>query len=155
MAMNKKYLAAALAIVAVMMMTTVLALLQTSKTIPSSGTIYAFKVNIYTDETGNTLIDTITWANVNPGGSATKDVYVRNDAGSLTLILSMTTDTWIATPSNSSDLGVTITWNCTAQELTPTQGVWARLTLTVPDNLETQKGLDFDVGIKIIGDQKA
>ena len=52
MALNKKYLAAALAIVAVMMMTTVLALLQTSKTVPSSGTIqlvaWAFRQSLLT-----------------------------------------------------------------------------------------------------------
>ena len=33
-----------------------------------------------------------------------------------------------------------------------TEGVWARLTLTVPDNTKTVKGLSFDVSINFIGD---
>jgi archaellin len=152
MALNKKYLAAALAIVAVMMMTTVLALLQTSKTVPSSGTISAFKVGVYADSALTDPLYKINWTNVNPGNSTTQTIYVKNEAGNLNLNLSMTTNTWSATPTNTTDVA-TVTWNKGGTVLAPGQNATATVTLTVADNAETQFGLSFDVNVKIIGDE--
>jgi len=153
MALNKKYLAAALAIVAVMMMTTVLALLQTSKTVPSSGTISAFKVGVYADSALTDPLYKINWTNVNPGNSTTQTIYVKNEAGNLNLSLSMTTNTWSATPTNTTTNVATVTWNKGGTVLAPGQNATAILTLTVADNAETQAGLSFDVNVKIIGDE--
>jgi hypothetical protein len=152
MALNKKYLAAALAIVAVMMMTTVLALLQTSKTVPSSGTISAFKVGVYSNVGCTIPMTTITWTAVNPGDSTGQVIYVKNEASSLTLSLSMTPEAWSATPVNATAVAY-VSWNITATVLAPGQNATATVTLTVTDNAETQFGLSFDVNVKIIGDE--
>jgi hypothetical protein len=152
MALNKKYLAAALAIVAVMMMTTVLALLQTSKTVPSSGTISAFKVGVYANSGLSDPISKINWTAVNPGDTTTQTIYVKNEAGALTLSLSMTPEAWSATPTNQSAVAY-ITWDQQDTDLTPGQSVTAILTLQVLNNTETQTGLSFDVNIRIVGDQ--
>jgi len=153
MALNKKYLAAALAIVAVMMMTTVLALLQTSKTVPSSGTISAFKVGVYANPGLTDPISKINWTDVNPGDNTTQTIYVKNEAGALTLSLSMTPEAWSATPTANQSTVAYITWNQQDTDLTPGQNVTAILTLQVLNNTETQTGLNFDVNIRIVGDQ--
>lgn len=152
MAMQKRFVVAALVIAAILMMATVLALLQSTKTVPSSGTIYAFKVAVYTDETASNPVFKVNWTTVNPGGSDTEDVYVKNEAGSLSMNLSMTTSGWSATPSNTT-LVASLSWNATGTVLSAGTGTWARLTLAVEDNLETQTGLDFSVNINVIGDE--
>jgi hypothetical protein len=153
MALNKKYLAAALAIVAVMMLTTVWALLQTSKSIPSSGTISAFKVGVYSNVGCTIPMTTITWTAVNPGDSTNQVIYVKNEASSLTLSLSMTPEAWSATPVNATAVAY-VSWNITAgTQLTPGASLAALLTLTTVNNTETQTGLTFNVNVRIVGDQ--
>jgi len=153
MALNKKYLAAALAIVAVMMMTTVLALLQTSKTVPSSGTISAFKVAVYANPGLTNPISKINWTDVNPGDTTTQTIYVKNEAGALTLSLSMTPEDWSATPANTTTVAY-VSWNITAgTQLTPGASLAALLTLTTVNNTETQTGLNFNINVRIVGDQ--
>ncbi len=153
MALNKKYIAAALAIVAVLMMTTVLALLQTSKTIPSSGTISAFKVGVYSDVGCTTPISTITWTTVNPGDTTTQTIYVKNEASSLTLSVSMTPEGWSASPANATVVAY-VSWNVTVgTQLAHGASLAALLTLTTVNNTETQTGLNFNVNVRIVGDQ--
>jgi hypothetical protein len=150
MTFQKKFVAAALMIIAVMMITTVVAILQTSKTIPSSGTIYAYKLGIYSDSGCNTPISTINWATVNPGGSTQQVIYVKNEAGNLKMELSMETPGWSPTPSNSTAV-VFLGWDKTATKLDPNTSTMATVSLVVADNAETQAGLTFDVSIKIVG----
>jgi len=157
MTSRKRTMVISFAVAALMMTVIVFAALRSTKTVPSTGTVYAFKVSVYTDETGNTPVDSFIWNNVNPGLSTTKDVFVRNDAGSLPMTLTITTDDCVAqvgTPpvTNTSDIGMTITWNITSYPLTAGSGVWVQMTLAVPDNTETVKGLTFDLPINFIGD---
>jgi hypothetical protein len=78
---------------------------------------------------------------------------VKNEAGNLNLSLSMTTNTWSATPTNTTTNVADVTWNKGGTVLAPGQNATAILTLTVADNAETQAGLSFDVNVKIIGDE--
>ena len=152
MALQKKYIAVALAIIAAMMATTVVALLQTSKTIPSSGTISAFKVGVYANTALDDPLYKVNWTNVNPGSNTTQTIYVKNEAGSLSLNLSMTPESWSATPTNATTVAY-LTWDKGGTELAAGENVTAVLTLLVLDNNQTQTGLTFDVNIKIIGDE--
>ena len=151
MALQKKTAIVALAIAAIIMMASVLALLTSTKTIPSKGTIYAFKVAVYENDTTTPVATPFFFDNVNAGGETYRDIYVKNEAESKSLTLSMTVTDWSATPSNSSDIGVTLAWNHTGGAIAPGNGVNLRLTLTAADNEQTKNGLDFDININIIG----
>jgi len=153
MALQKKTVIAALAIASIMMIASVLALLTSTKTVPSSGTISAFKVTVYEDDTTTLVITPFIFDSVSNGSSTYRDIFVKNAAGNKDMTLSMTTDTWVADPSNSSgpNLGVTLTWNYTSGILTPGSGELLRLTLSAADNAQTQAGLSFTVNINIIG----
>jgi len=153
MALQKKTALAALAIAAIMMMAGVLALLSSTKQIPSSGTISAFRVAVYENDTITPVITPFAFDSVSNGSSTYRDIYVKNQAGNKNMTLSMTVDTWIAEPSNATgpDLGVTLAWNYTSGILTPGSGELLRLTLFAADNAETQAGLSFTVKIYIMG----
>ena len=152
MASQRKIVAAAVAIISVLAITTAWALLQTSKTIPSTGTIYSYKLGVYTDIGCTIPISQINWTTVNPGGTTNQVVYVRNEAGNLNMNLSMQVNTWTPSPANSTNVA-TIAWDKTGTVLTPGTNSTATITLSVVDNAETQAGLTFTVNIKIIGDQ--
>ena len=151
MASQKKIVIVALTIAAIMMIASVLALLTSIKTIPSSGTISAFKVTVYENDTTTLVITPFAFDSVSNGSSTYRDVYVKNQAGNKNMTLSMTTDTWVADIANSTDIGVTLTWNYTSGILTPGNGEGVRLTLSAADNADTRTGLSFTVNINIIG----
>jgi hypothetical protein len=153
MALQKKIVIAALAIASIMMIASVVALLTSTKTVPSSGTISAFKVTVYENDTTTLVITPFIFDSVGNGSSTYRDIFVKNAAGNKGMTLGMTTDTWVADPSNSSgpDLGVTLTWNYTSGVLTPGTGEGVRLTLSAADNTQTRTGLSFTVKINIIG----
>lgn len=150
--MQKRFAIIALAMVAALFTVIVIAQLTTTRTVPSTGTIYAFKVTVYADEACTNQVFQINWTTLNPGGQDVQDFYVKNDAGSLTMSLSMTTSSWSATPANTTTVA-SLTWNATSAQLTSGESVCARFTLDVEDNAETQTGLDFDFDVNVTGDE--
>jgi hypothetical protein len=109
-------------------------------------------VGVYANSGLSDPISKINWTAVNPGDTTTQTIYVKNEAGALTLSLSMIPEAWSATPVNQSTVAY-ITWDQQDTDLTPGQNVTAILTLQVLNNTETQTGLSFDVNIRIVGDQ--
>ncbi len=87
-------------IASILMVAGVLALLTQTKTIPSSGTINPFKVGVYNNAGATDVLHQINWTNVNPGGSAYQIVYVKNEATTVNMNLTMTTTGWTASPAN-------------------------------------------------------
>ena len=151
MALQKKTVIAALAIASIMMIASVLALLTQTKTIPSSGTINPFKVGVYNNEGATDVLYKINWTNVNAAGSTSQIVYVKNEATTVNMNLTMTTTGFTASPVNSTTV-VTLTWNSTGVVLTPGQVTAANVTLTAADNPETQAGLTITaMNVNIIG----
>ena len=153
MAMQKRTVIVALSIAAMMTVAGVLALMTSSKTIPTSGTINAFKVGVYSDSGCSTPLSTITFNTVSPGYSTDQTVFIRNDAtsGGKSMSLSMTVTNWACTPSNSTNV-VTIAFNSTGVTLAPTVSCAANITLTALDNDETKTGLSFtNININIFG----
>jgi hypothetical protein len=94
--------------------------LTSTKTIPSSGTLNAFKVGVYTDDQFYNPVSTIAWADLNPGESTSQTVYVRNEAGDLSVKLSLSNSSW--TPSNANEY-LNITWNQQGTILAPSNSV--------------------------------
>jgi hypothetical protein len=157
MASQKKIVIAALVVALIMMMASVVALLTSTKTIPSSGTISAFKVGVYTDGTYGTSLTALAFDPISPGYSTIKTIFIRNDApsGGKSMNLSMTVTNWNAScsPLNATYNVVTFDFNQTGTVLAPTYGVAANITLTALVNNETQAGLTFSnvLNINIIG----
>ena len=157
MASQKKTVIAALVIALIMMMASVVALLTSTKTIPSSGTISAFKVGVYTDAGFGTPLATIAFDPISPSYNTNKTIFIRNDApsGGKSMTLSMTVTNWNAScsPLNTTYNVVTFAFNRTGTVLAPTESVAADITLTALENNETQAGLTFSnvLNINIIG----
>lgn len=151
MALQKRILVVALALVTIMMMASVWAFLTSMKTIPSKGSIYAFKVAVYENDTTTGVITPFLFDNLNPDSSTYRDIYVKNEAGDKNVTLSWTVGNWTAVPENSSDIGVTLTWNYDGNPIAHGTGTMVRLTLYAPNNAATQAGLSFDVRINITG----
>lgn len=79
-----------------------------SKTITSTGTITAIgNLGIYSDSTGQSSLNSITWGAINPGESATNVIYVKN-TGNTPMVFSVTTANFV--PSAMSQY-LTISWN--------------------------------------------
>ena len=154
MALQKKIVLAALTICAIMLMATVLATLLSTKTIPSTGTISAFKVVVYSDSGFNTELPTITFDTISAGYNTNKTVYIKNNAttGGRSMRLSMTVTNWACTPPTTMESVVTFAFNSTDTILAPQAGCAANITLTALDNGLTNAGLSFsNIDINIIG----
>jgi hypothetical protein len=154
MALQKKTVIAALVIALIMMVASVVALLTSTKTIPSSGTISAFKVGVYSNAGCTIPLTGITFDTISPSYNTNKTVYIKNDgpSGGKSLSLSMTVTNWACTPQNTTENVVTIAFNSTSTVLAPTVSCAANITLTALDNDSTKTGLSFtDISINIIG----
>jgi hypothetical protein len=156
MAMQKRTVIIALSIAAMMMVAGVLAIMTSSKTIPSSGSINAFKVGVYLDSGCNNAIDSIAFDTISPGYNTNETIFIRNDAtsGGKSMSLSMTITNWNAScsPLNQTYNVATFYFNSTGVTLAPLASCEAYITLTALDNNETKNGLTFtNLGINIIG----
>ncbi|HUW49266.1 MAG TPA: hypothetical protein VMW36_11035 [Patescibacteria group bacterium] len=154
MASQKKIVIVALTVAAIMMMATVLATLLSTKTIPSSGTISAFKVDVYSDDGLTTPLTAIPFDTISAGYNTSKTVYIKNNAvlGGQSMSLSMTVTDWACTPANTTENVVTFAFNSTGTILAPTENCTATITLTALDNNSTRAGLSFtSININIIG----
>ena len=79
-----------------------------SKTINSTGSITAIgNLAIYSDSTGQSSLNQITWGNINPGESSTFTIYVKN-TGNTPMTFTITTANFI--PSTMAQY-MTLTWN--------------------------------------------
>jgi hypothetical protein len=156
MASQKKAVIAALVIASIMMIASVLALLTSTKTIPSSGTISAFKVGVYSDAECTIPLTAIAFGSVSPSYNTNQTMFIKNDSpsGGKSLSLSMTIPNWnaVCTPLNTTYNVVTFVFNQTGTVLAPTNSVAANITMTALENAETQAGLSFtSLSINIIG----
>lgn len=151
-AMQKRFVIVALAIATTLLMVTAFALLTTTRTVPSTGTIYAFRVTVYANEACTDQVYQINWTTINPGGTDVKDFYVKNDAGNLGMDLSMATSGWSGNPTNTTDVA-TLTWNATSHHLAAGESACAEFTLAIADNAETQAGLTFSFDVNVTGDE--
>lgn len=152
MAIQKKTAIAAFVIASIMMVAGVLALLSSTKTIPTSGTINSFNVGVYQSDLV-TPITSITFSAIIPGGTTTATIYVKNNAAATDMMLNMTVGAWSSTPTNSTNV-VSMSWDREGYTLTHGSSVQATITLTAADNAETRAGLTFTgVNINIVGTQ--
>ena len=107
--------------------TVTLAVLSGQRAIPSSGSIVAVNIGMYSDSTCAQNLTSIDWGNVYPGSSVSRTVYVKN-TGNVPITLSMSTASW--NPINA--LGqISVTWDKESTVLNAEQSTSANLTLSV------------------------
>ena len=97
----------ALTITALALTLTTAAVLSTNQTVPLNGTINAVNLGVYSDSACTQTVTALNVGTLNPGGTATQTVYIKN-TGNIPETLTMTTNNW--TPTNASS-SLTLTWN--------------------------------------------
>ena len=109
--------AVALAVGIIVGSTVTYAALQGSLTIPTSGSIFAVNVGVYSDSACTVNLTSISWGAVSPGESVDRTVYVKN-TGNAPITLSIATSGWSPVAANGP---ITIAWDSEATSLYPGQ----------------------------------
>jgi hypothetical protein len=147
MSLQKISMGAVIALIAIATFLTVTTagLLSVNQAIPSSGTVTAVNVGVYSNSACTQNLTSVNWGTISPNSSATKTIYVKN-TGSTQLTLSMTKINW--NPANANG-PITLTWNRESTTLNAGQVTTATLTLSVSESIS---GItDFNVDIIITG----
>ena len=105
-------------------------LLSVSQSVPYSGTITAINLAIYSDSGLTQNCTSLNTGTVNPGGTATQTIYVKN-TGTVPETLTLAVSNW--NPANASSF-LTLSWDRQNYVLTAGQSIQATLTLTVASN---------------------
>lgn len=136
------------------------AIISSQQTIPSNGLIQinatpaptttptitpTVDLEIYTDAGATIKCTNINWGTLNPGGTVTKTVYVKN-TGNVPQTLSINTNSW--SPELASSI-LTVTWNKEGYSLAA--GAIVSATLTLEAASQTGSLTDFSVNIVISG----
>jgi len=78
-----------------------------SQTVRTSGILATANLGVYSDSACTQSLSSIDWGVVSPGGSVSKNVYVRN-LGSTQVTLILSTTNWTPSTANGP---VTVSWN--------------------------------------------
>ena len=123
----------ALAIAAIALTATTAAVLTSNQMVPLNGTINAVNLGVYSDSACTQTLTTLNLGTLNPGGTATQTIYVKN-TGNIAETLTMNTANW--NPTNAST-SLTLSWNRQSYVLPAGQNIQATLTLTAAANTGT------------------
>jgi hypothetical protein len=118
-------------------------LLMSSQTVPSSGTISAVNVGVYSDSGCTLNLTSISWGSMSPSNSTTRTIYVKN-TGSLPVTLTMTTAGWV--PASASTY-LSLGWNRENYVLAVGSSVAATLTLTASSSAGNITSYSFNIVI--------
>jgi hypothetical protein len=113
------------------------------KPVPSNGSIKGIDVGLYSDEDCTNSIQSIQWGLLEPGTTANKTVYMRNE-GDSNRTLTMITSNW--NPTNSFN-SISLNWDYTGQTLQVNQVVEVKLTLSIQENVQGITDFSFDLTI--------
>ncbi len=137
----------ALTITALALTLTTAAILSSSQNVPLSGTINAVNIGVYSDSACTQAATALNVGTLNPGGTATQTVYIKN-TGNIPETLTMTTNNWNPTNASSS---LTLTWNRQNTVLNAGASIQATLTLTAASN--TGSLTTFNCNVTLTGTQ--
>jgi hypothetical protein len=144
---SPKLAALAVSITAVMLTMAGFAALSSSQDVTLSGTLTAVNVEIFNDSACTQPCTTVDVGTVNPGSSATQDIWVKN-TGTVPVTLSMATSNW--DPANAGSY-LDLSWNRIGYDLGVGSSVRATLTLTAAS--DTGSLTTFSVSVTITGTQ--
>jgi hypothetical protein len=140
---HKIAVAAAVGIAAILMMTTALGLLQSTKTVTNTGNIIAVNVGVYQDSGCTQVLATINWGNLTIGSSTTTTIYVKN-TGNTQVTLNMTNGNW---NPPSAGTYITETWDRENTTLNAGASTPASLVLTVSPSITGITAFSFNTTI--------
>ena len=147
MKLTKISLGATLALVSTALLLTVFTagLLSANQAVPSTGTITAVNVGVYSDSACTQNLTSINWGSISPGDTVTRTIYVKNTGNSV-ISLTMTKTNWNPSAANGP---IAITWDIENWWLNPDDQFTATLTLSVSPDVS---GItDFSLEIVITG----
>jgi hypothetical protein len=133
----------AVAVAGIVMLTSVLALLQSNRSFSNNGTITTVNVGAYQDSSCTQVLSTIDWGNVVPGSSSSRTIYVKN-TGNAPISLNMTVNTW--NPSNAGNY-MNLTWNQESALLNVGNSVATLLVLSVSASVTGITSFSFNATI--------
>ena len=125
----------------------VFSLIQTNRTISSTGSVKGIGVGIYWDSACTNRVSSITWGVIDPGSNKTMTVYVRNEGNSV-VTLSRTAQNW--NPATSPTY-MTLNWNYAGQTLSINQVLQIRFTLVVSPTISGITNFAFDILVTATG----
>jgi hypothetical protein len=131
----------ALTIAAIALTATTAALLTTNQSVPLNGTINAVNLGVYSDSGCTQTVSTLNIGTLNPGGTATQTIYIKN-TGNIAETLTMSTSNWNPSNANTS---LTLSWNRNNYVLPTGQSIQATLTLTAAANTGSLTTFSCDV----------
>jgi len=153
MAMQRATLGVVLAIAVIGVVASGFGVLVANRTVPNTGNIkvvtppppppQTVQLGIYSDNNCTTVLSSINWGTLDPGGSTSATVYLRNE-GNVQVMLSMTYGNW--TPSSASSY-FTLSWNRQSYVLSVGSVVQATLTLSVSSSISGITTFNFDITI--------
>jgi hypothetical protein len=116
-----------------------------TKVITVSGVIFTpnASLNVYSDAACTVPMPPLVWANLEPGGSATAKIYVKN-LGNVPLKLNAVNSAWV--PTNAGTF-IHQTWDKENAILAAGANVLATLTLTVDANITGITNYNYSTSI--------
>ena len=131
MSMQKVVAGAGIAVVAMILMTSALAVLQTSTAVTHNGTIESLNVGVFQDSACTQPLSVLNWGTLKPGTSANKTIYIKN-TGNTAVSLNMTVTTWNPTVASSY---IALTWDKQGSLVAAGNVAQALLVLSVSPNV--------------------
>ena len=126
---------------------TVSGLLNTSKTLTSSGSVKTINVEVYYDDVCTQVMNSVDWGTLKPGEEVYQTAYIMNP-GSSPLNVSMTTSNWA--PAEAASY-ITITWDSEGASIDSDQVLQVILTLSVSDAITGLTDFSFNIVIEGAG----
>ena len=133
----------AVAVAGIVMLTSVLALLQSNRSFSNTGTITTVNVGAYQDVGFTQVLSTIDWGSVVPGSSSNRTIYVKN-TGNAPISLNMTANTW--SPASAANY-MGLTWNQESTVLNVGNSVATLLVLSVSASVTGITSFSFNATI--------
>jgi hypothetical protein len=118
--------------------------LETSRTISSSGTIKAIGVEVYWDSNGQNPVTSVNWGNPEPNQTLTQTIYVKN-TGNADMTLSLIDQNW--DPSSAEDY-IFISWDREGDPIEAGETIQAVLTLEVSPDIDGITTFSFEMVIQ-------
>ncbi len=119
----------------------VTSLLQTNKTVYSSGQIKTIGIGIYWDENATNRVSSFDWGIVEPDSKKNIIVYIHNE-GNSPITLSMNISNW--NPSKAMSY-MTLNWNYTGQQIDYSKSIRVELSLLVNKSIKEITNFSFDL----------
>lgn len=98
------------------------------------------QVGLYSNSGCTTAVTSVSWGALNPGSTATRTIYVRNE-GNVPATLSISTSSWSSVTAQSF---LTLSWNSDGYNLAVGQIIQAVLSLTVSSSISGVTTFSFN-----------